>query len=92
MIVAQALTDQDADGPSQVAPLLDQIDDRIARVTADGAYDGDPTYQTPSLSSPKGGEASDGCPSNDRLADRPCTAAGMHVQSHTHDSFAITGP
>jgi Transposase DDE domain len=38
--------DQDADDPSQVAPLLDQIEDRIARVTADGAYDGDPTYQT----------------------------------------------
>ena len=46
MIVAQTLTDQDADDPSQVAPLLDQIDDRISRVTADGAYDGDPTYQT----------------------------------------------
>jgi hypothetical protein len=45
MIVAHALTDQDADDPSQVAPLLDQIDDRIARVTADGAFDGDPTYQ-----------------------------------------------
>ena len=46
MIVAQTLTDQDADDPSQVAPLLDQIDGRIVRVTADGAYDGVPTYQT----------------------------------------------
>lgn len=46
MIVAQTLTDQDTDDPSQVAPLLDQIDRLIARVTADGAYDGDPTYQT----------------------------------------------
>jgi len=46
MIVAQTLTDQDVDDPSQVAPLLDQIDDPIARVTADGAYDGVPTYQT----------------------------------------------
>jgi transposase len=46
MIVAQTLTDQDADDPSQVAPLLDQIDGRIVRVTADGAYDGAPTYQT----------------------------------------------
>jgi hypothetical protein len=44
MIVAQTLTDQDADDPSQVAPLLDQIDDLIDRVTADGAYDGAPTY------------------------------------------------
>ena len=34
---AATLTDQDADDPSQVAPLLDQIDGRIARVTADGA-------------------------------------------------------
>ncbi len=46
MIVAQILTDQDADDPSQVAPLLDQIDGPITRVTADGAYDGTPTYQT----------------------------------------------
>jgi hypothetical protein len=46
MIVAQILTDQDADDPSQVAPLLDQIDGRITRVTADGAYDGAPTYET----------------------------------------------
>jgi hypothetical protein len=46
MIVAQTLTDQDADDPSQVASLLDQTDGRIASVTADGAYDGDPTYQT----------------------------------------------
>jgi hypothetical protein len=46
MIVAQTLTDQDADDPSQVAPLLDQIDGEIAKVTADGAYDGAPTYET----------------------------------------------
>jgi hypothetical protein len=46
MIVAQTLTDQDADDPSQVRPLLDQIDDPIIQVTADGAYDGAPTYQT----------------------------------------------
>jgi hypothetical protein len=46
MIVAQTLTDQDADDPSQVAPLLDQIGGPIARVMADGAYDGAPTYRT----------------------------------------------
>ena len=45
-IVAQTLTDQDVDDPSQVEPLLDQIDIPIARVTADGAYDGAPTYAT----------------------------------------------
>jgi hypothetical protein len=46
MIVARTLTDQDADDPSQVAPLLDQIDGEIAKVTADGAYDGAPIYET----------------------------------------------
>ena len=46
MIVAQTLTDQAADDPSQVGPLLHQIDDPIVQVTADGAYDGRPTYQT----------------------------------------------
>ena len=46
MIVARTLTDQDVDDPSQVAPLLDQIDGLIRRVTADGAYDGAPTYGT----------------------------------------------
>jgi predicted secreted protein len=45
-IVAQILTDQDGDDPSLVGPLLDQIDGPIARVTADGAYDGAPTYRT----------------------------------------------
>ena len=46
MILAQTLTDQDTDDPSQVAPLLNQIDGSMAQVTADGAYDGVPTYQT----------------------------------------------
>ena len=45
-LVAQTLTNQDTDDPSQVGPLLDQIDDPIDRITADGAYDGAPTYQT----------------------------------------------
>ena len=46
MIVAHTLTGQDIDDPSQVAPLLDQVDIPIAWVTADGAYDGAPTYAT----------------------------------------------
>jgi Transposase DDE domain len=46
MIVAQTLTDQDADDPSQVGPLLDQIDKPIGQVPADGAFDSLPTYQT----------------------------------------------
>ena len=42
MIVAQVLTDQHTDDPSQVGPLLDQVEEKIGKVTADGAYDGTP--------------------------------------------------
>lgn len=46
MIVAQVLTDQHTDDPSQVGPLLAQSEEKIDKVIADGAYDGAPTYQT----------------------------------------------
>ena len=38
------MTDQEAGDASQVEPLLDQIDMQIGQFTADGAYDGEPTY------------------------------------------------
>ena len=44
-IVAVTLTDQDVNDESQVGPLLEQIESLIEQVTADGAYDGEPTYQ-----------------------------------------------
>ena len=44
-IIAHVMTDQDAGDASQVGPLLDQIETPIGRFTADGAYDGDPTYE-----------------------------------------------
>jgi hypothetical protein len=45
-IVASVLTWQDVEDPSQVGPLLDQIPQEIEieQVTADGAYDSEPTY------------------------------------------------
>lgn len=43
-IIAEVLTDQDTSDVSQLETLLDQIDDRIDRFIADGAYDGQPTY------------------------------------------------
>jgi hypothetical protein len=43
-IIAHTMTDQDTGDASQVGPLLDQIDGPIGRFTADGAYDGKPTY------------------------------------------------
>jgi hypothetical protein len=45
MVMASTLTGNDVGDPSQVAPLLDQIEATIASVTADGAYDGMPTYE-----------------------------------------------
>ena len=44
LIVTHTLNDQDAGDASQVELLLDQIDDRSGQFTADGAYDGAPTY------------------------------------------------
>ena len=43
-IIAECLTDQDAGDASQVEALLDRIDGEIGQFTADGAYDGRPTY------------------------------------------------
>ena len=43
-IIAHVMTDKDAGDASQVEALLDQIDDPIGQFTADGAYDGNPTY------------------------------------------------
>ena len=45
-IVAHTLTDSQTDDPLQVEPLLSQTDGTITQVTADGAYDGRPTYNT----------------------------------------------
>jgi hypothetical protein len=44
MVMASSLTGNDAGNPPQVAPRLDQIEATIASVTADGAYEGMPTY------------------------------------------------
>lgn len=43
-IIAHVMTGRDAVDASQVEPLLDQIDRPIGQFTADGAYDGEPTY------------------------------------------------
>ena len=51
-IIAHSLTDQEAGDASQMEPLLDQIDDEIGQFTADGAYDGYPTYDAALRHSP----------------------------------------
>ncbi|WP_440030614.1 transposase, partial [Chromobacterium amazonense] len=44
-VIAQTLTDEHADDPSQVAPLLDQVQAPISNLCADGAYDRRRVYQ-----------------------------------------------
>ena len=44
-IVAADLTDRDVGDVTVLPDLLDQVDGRINTFLADGAYDGDPTYQ-----------------------------------------------
>ena len=44
-ILASELTSTEEGDASQVGPLLEQIPGPIASVTADGAYDGEPTYR-----------------------------------------------
>lgn len=77
-IIAHVMTDQDAgDDASQVEPLLDQIDGPIGQFTADGAYDGEPTYDTVTNHSadaavvipPRSNAISHGC--RDRQPARP---------------------
>src|SRR3954471_13417200 len=43
-IVAATLTDRDEDDASQVGPVLDQVAEPVASVTADGAYDQESVY------------------------------------------------
>src|SRR3954470_23684685 len=43
-IVAATLTDRDEDDAAQVGPLLDQVEDPVASVTADGAYGQESVY------------------------------------------------
>ena len=45
-IVAVTLTDQAVSDKSRVGPLLEHNQSLIEQVAADGAYDGEPTYQT----------------------------------------------
>ena len=43
--MAATLTENDKGDSSQVEPLLNMVEEEIASVTADGAYDGAPTYE-----------------------------------------------
>lgn len=77
-IVASILTEQDVDDPSQVRPLLDQIEQEFTQVAADSAYDGDLTYETISQ--------------RDALIDvviPPCVAAQPSAQFETKPSSGL---
>lgn len=46
MIVASSLTSKKVDDAAELGPLLDQVDEPLAAVVADGAYDQDNVYDT----------------------------------------------
>jgi hypothetical protein len=46
MIVASTLTSKEVDDAAELGPLLDQVDEPLAAVVADGAYDQDNVYDT----------------------------------------------
>ena len=51
-IVASSLTGKEVDDAAELGPLLDQIDEPLAAVIADGAYDQDTVYATVAGHSP----------------------------------------
>lgn len=44
-VLAEALTDHHTDDPSQIPHLLAQVEDKICKAIADGAYDSRPVYE-----------------------------------------------
>ena len=46
MIVASTLTSKEVDDAAELGPLLDQVEEPLAAVVADGAYDQDNVYDT----------------------------------------------
>src|SRR3954468_12018069 len=52
-IVASTLTSKEVDDAAELGPLLDQIDDPLAAVIADGAYDQDRVYDDVAEHSPE---------------------------------------
>jgi hypothetical protein len=82
-IVAAALTTNDVDDGSQVGPLLDQIDDPIASLTGDGAYDQDGVYGEVAARHPDAAvivpPRSSGVPSE--MAENAPTPRDRHLQA-----------
>jgi hypothetical protein len=52
-IVASTLTSKEADDAAELGPLLDQVEEPLAAVVADGAYDQDRVYEAVAKHSPE---------------------------------------
>jgi len=81
-IIAHRLTDQETGDSSQLEPLLNQINDEIGQFTADGAYDGTPTYDAVLRHSPGAKVA---IPPRSNAVERPsaqsCCQRDDHIAS-----------
>ena len=78
-IIAHSLTDQETGDASQLKPLLDQIDDEIGQFTADGAYDGYPSYDAVLRHSPG---AKGAIPPRSNAVEQPCAQASCQRDDH----------
>jgi len=78
-IIAHSLTDQEVGDASQLEPLLDQIDHEIGQFTADGAYDGDPSYDAVPCHNPC---AKVVIPPRSNAVERPSAQASCQRDGH----------
>lgn len=78
-IIAHVMTDQDAGDATQVVALLDQINDPIGQFTADGAYDGKPTYAAVTMHS---ADAAVVIPPRTNAVERPDTDLSFQRDRH----------
>jgi transposase len=78
-IIAHSLTDQETGDASELEPLLDQINDEIGQLIADGAYDGAPTYDAVLRHSPG---ARIVIPPRSNAVDRPNAQAACQRDDH----------
>jgi len=78
-IIAHSLTDQETGDVSQLEPLLDQIEDEIDQFTADGAYDGYPTYNAV-LRHSAGARVV--IPPRSNAVEQPCAQASCQRNDH----------
>ncbi|MDQ0419574.1 hypothetical protein J2045_000584 [Peteryoungia aggregata LMG 23059] len=87
-IIVDFPTDLETGDVSQQEPLLDQVDDEIDQLTADGAHGGYPSYDA-ARSHSEGSRVV--IPPNSYAVERPSAQASFQRDDHIADSRSIAG-